>query len=98
MTTIQQQLNDLAESCGVDPITVEIAAQAVVQRLHKWYGDDIEKVGQEDIEVALIDFTKEMKHCAIKAHMNITKFGEQVLELARFNPKHPQALGTSVCE
>lgn len=78
----------LAQSCGVDPLTVEQAAHAVCRRLIEWHGDEPIEASQELIETALLDHVETSKRMSIKAHMNQGRFARQVLGLLKQEGNH----------
>src|SRR5690606_11915585 len=85
---MQADIDHLAQSCGVDPLTIEQAAHAVCRRLIEWHGDEPIAASRELIETALGDYVKTVKSMSISAHMHNQRFSRQVLDLigASHNP------------
>lgn len=82
---MQSDITTLAQSCGVDPITVEQAALAVCRRLIAWHGDAPIDTSREIIEAALMDHVDTVKSMALGVHMNRDRFARQVLGLIAVN-------------
>lgn len=80
---MQADIDHLAQSCGVDPLTIEQAAHAVCRRLIDWHGDAPIEASQELIETALLDHVETNKRMSIRAHMNQQQFARQVLGLIK---------------
>lgn len=80
---MQTDIERLALSCGVDPLTIEQAAHAVCRRLIDWHGDEPIDASRDLIEAALLDHVETNKRMSIRAHMNQRHFARQVLGLLR---------------
>lgn len=85
-TTIAQHIEQIAQQCGVDALTVQLAAEGVTRRLVALFGGAEQAaagINGETVEAALLHYTNAMQQLGEQALADPSQIITQVYQQLR---------------